>query len=278
MVARDKITGNSKTTSSPHIVIFSRKGRGNEQRYNKKFKKGSKRRSCFIENSTNHLVRDCPHPVYYTKAGTNRIKSLQDCEHRSAEHLVLAHLWSEHGTESSKHDSDDPDGDDTEIFEGVLLNTPTSDDKEQDKAESLTAFTESFERYIYNIWGPCFDSGAQRTVIRTPQAKSYFKLAGIRHGVGRKYKGTKFRFGNVDHKGVGEKDVRLQLDGNHFFSFTAHVVLLAVPLLLGPDVMQELKVFIHFSENTLYSPVNGKEVLLASKRGAIYLEWSPLTF
>lgn len=277
-MARDNANDNSKTTSSPHIVNFSGQGKAYGQRYNKKFKKGSKTRACFNCNSTDHLVRDCPHPVNYTKAAVNRIKSLQDGKHRNAVHLVLAHLCSELDMESSEHDSDDPDGDDAEIFESMLVQTPSSEDKELDKVEILTVSTEGFERDVNNFWGACLDSGAQRTVIGEPQAKAYCKLTGIRHGVERKNKSTKFRFGNVDHKGLGEMDVRLPLGGDHFISITAHVVPLDIPLLLGLDVMQELKLVIDLSENTLYSPVNGKEVPLVSKRGHIYLEWPPSIF
>lgn len=277
-VARENINDNSKTTSSPHILNFSGQGRAYGQRYNKNLKKRSKTRACFNCNSMDHLVRDCPNQVNYTKAATNSIKSLQDGKHRNAVHLVLANLCSELGIESSEHNSDEPDGDDAESFENMLVQTPSSDDEELDKVEILTVSTNGFEREINNFWGVCLDFGAQRTVIGEPQAKNYCKLTGIRYGDERKNKGTKFRFGNVNQKGLSEMDVRILLGGDHFISITAHVLPFDVPLLLGLVVMQELKLVIDFSEITLYSPVNNKEVPLVSKRGHLYLEWPPSIF
>lgn len=70
-------------------------------------------------------MRDCLHPVIYTKDATNRIKSLQNGKNQNAVHLVLAHLCSELDIESSEHNSDDPDGDDAEIFESKLVQIPS---------------------------------------------------------------------------------------------------------------------------------------------------------
>lgn len=126
--------------------------------------------------------------------------------------------------------------------------------------------------------GACLDSGAKRTVIVEAQAKAYCELTGIFHGVERKNKGIKFRFGNVEYNSLSDMYVRVSLGGNHFISITAHVVPLDVPLLLESDVMQELKPAINFFGNTSHSPANGKEVSLVSKRGDIYLEWPPSIF
>lgn len=110
-------------------------------------------------------------------------------------------------------------------------------------------------------------------MIGEPQADAYSKLSGFQRNVKRKGKGTTFRFGSVDHKGLGVMEIRLPLGDDHFISVAANIVPLDVPLLLGLDVMQELKLVIDFSKNTIYNPENDKEIPLVVKRRHVYLEW-----
>lgn len=56
-------------------------------------------------------------------------------------------------------------------------------------------------------------------------------------------------------------------------AFPLYVVSIDVPLLLGLDVLQKLKILVNFKDGTIYSPCDHGRVELAQKLGHTYVEW-----
>lgn len=104
---------------------------------------------------------------------------------------------------------------------------------------------------------PCVDSGAQKTIIGIPQAQTYCSLFNME--LGKVVKGTKlaFKFGDSTHKEIGNIPVSIPVYNRFFLSFTADVVDVDVPLLLGLDLLTQARLILDFDEDAVHSKADG---------------------
>lgn len=219
----------------------------------KKLKNYRKRRACFNCVAEIHLVRGCPHPVKYPKAAANLICKLKGCKNRCAVHIVLAHLCNVLDLDDEEHSISFKHSD-SKVFESILINAEQLSkkyEKDLNHVEILSVDAELIDHDNRTILGACFDPCAKLKVVGNGQEDAYRKLTGFNCDIKRIEKGTVFRYGSVDYKGIGELNIRLPLCDDHFIHITAHNVPIDVPLLLGLDVMQELELVVDFYCGTI---------------------------
>lgn len=87
-----------------------------------------------------------------------------------------------------------------------------------------------------------------------------------------------FRFGNGNFRCIGKLTLRMPDSTCMVVVFEAHVVPINVPLLLELDVLQKLKLFINFDDETLCGPGEIWSVKLVQKFGNMYIEWPPAVY
>lgn len=97
--------------------------------------------------------------------------------------------------------------------------------------------------------GACLDSGAQRTVIGKLQVDAYLMMTEecieFTQSKTKKLSG----FGSVTHNDRGFVKIRVSVSRKHSVELFVYVVSIEVPLLLGLDVMKNLKVIINFESH-----------------------------
>lgn len=232
----------------------------------------TKKRACFNCNSESHLVRDCPHPVSFSRAASSRIRELKGNRERNAAHIVLAHLCQELDSKTMNDVGENSSDEDAEIFESMLLSEHCND-KDMNTIHVMTVSSPNFRHSNDVFSGACLDSGAQRTVIGQLQANAYMKIVGNEYETVQRCMSKMFRFGTSVHESVSVIKIWLPLGDDHFVKIFAHIIPIDVPLLIGLDIMKYLKIIINFADSTLQSSDGKWKAPLVFKYGHMYLEW-----
>lgn len=243
---------------------------------------------CFNCDDPGNRAKDCTKPKDFAKAAARKIEYLKKRRTNNAVHVVLAFLC-----EQLEDDDDDGGGeddtsndDDVYIFNSIM-ETGTADIhlmRVEDTAPDPNGQTKS-DKDVVNIFsvgttppsyvgkefaGACIDSGAQRTVIGTPQAAVNCAFAGIDL---RKppTQPLQFNFGNSIHGGLGLLDMRLLIESGHYVQIRAHVVDVDVPLLIEFEVLTELRSVVDFADDVLAAKDGSWCIILRRKLGHLYV-------
>lgn len=120
--------------------------------------------------------------------------------------------------------------------------------------------------------GDCSDSGAQKTVIGLPQAKSYCKFLGIKFQTKKNNKA--YQFGIDRQKSLGSIQIRIPTPHNSFLPIRVDVVPTNIPFLLDLDLLDQGKMYFDNVKNIFYWPNENWELSIVRKLGHAYLEWS----
>jgi hypothetical protein len=122
------------------------------------------------------------------------------------------------------------------------------------------------------MWnGASIDTGAQRTVIGTTQAREYSKFTGIPFKLSPSKR--TFAFGVDRRKSLGILQVRIPTPNNSFILLDADVVKTNIPLLVSLYALDKFGLTADTARNVLCCPQHNWETPLISKLGHIYLEW-----
>lgn len=134
---------------------------------------------------------------------------------------------------------------------------------------------EAFSSYSTTVhfYGACIDTGAQRSVIGIKQAEAYCRMLGIEMRKDADKRIRRFRFGKDIQDSVGSLQIRVPIKDDFFMVFTANVVNIDVPLLLGLDVMSEHKLVADTVDLVLFSKSCGWQLPLTRQLGHVYLTW-----
>lgn len=270
------------TNRTANQILFNGQGRFIRANHKPKSFATNRKRSCFNCGSESHLVGDCPQPVNFSRAAANRIRQLRNKSTQNAIHVLLAHLCSELD-DATNDECNGDDEDDAAVFAAMLVNENSTQYPEQPNPSRDTdienldiyAVSDEWTPYSTSFLGACIDSGAQKTVIGINQANAYLnQTSNTKNLLQQNHKGQKiFRFGNRDHKCIGMLNIRMPVGEDIVVTFQSHVVSIDVPLLLGLDVLQKLKLLINFEDGTLHSPRDHWRVQLVQKFGHLYVEW-----
>lgn len=275
-------SASNQTTSTPTGALakihFSGQGKY-IRRPNQQKQQTQRKRACFNCGSESHLVKQCPHPVNFSRAAAGNLRNLRSKRTQNAIHIVLAHLCYELDAPEEQEDGDNQDeGDDVAIFEELLV-LDVTDANDDQSTEDIPIFSVQvhFAPTSDDFWGACIDSGAQRTVIGRKQADAYIRQTGDKNAFTRDNKNylAQFRFGNSNHKCHGILKICMPVADDIAINFNAFVVPIDVPLLLGLDVLQKLEVIIKFGDGTLHSEKDDWSLKLEHKMGHLYVEWPP---
>lgn len=272
----------TSTDTSISKILFNGQARfvrGREKTH--KFNKNRKL-NCFNCGSDSHLVKNCSHPVNFGRAASTRIQQLRNKNTRNAIHVLLACLCRELDDCTIKK-GEENDKDDVFVFEPVLVQDdtvlatdPTSSIPEQDPndAKIYTVF-QTWESSQSEFWGARIDSGAQQTVKGVKQAPAYLRQTNDNSKIKKENQTPKkhFRFGNKAHVSIGIIEVRMPVADDVVLTFTAQVVPIDVPVLVGLNIMKKLKLLINFDDGTIQSPRNSWRIQMTYKRGHMYVEW-----
>lgn len=282
-----KITNSQRSTSDAIIPInFSGQGRyrnGNASNRNKKGFNPLSITGCFNCGDPHHRAKQCPKPPDHARMAAKRIEYLKKKKTPNAVHVVLAYFCDE------MDDSDEGDGggaeddNDLAIFNSLCsLDTETHQpednadgkgDQSEQGLESIFAVDVSLPKYVgEEFFGACIDSGAQRTVIGASQAEAYSRLAGMQLSRSAPFP-LRFKFGDRTHLGQGIIQIRLPIQQHHFTTVVANIVNLDIPLLLGLDVLTQLRATIDFAEDVLSSKEGSWSLQLQRKLGHLYIVW-----
>lgn len=284
-LARDNALGKSIHYDERGLGIhYAGQGRyGNNLRYVRTRRKSNARRSIkpvdiagwFNCGESDHFVKDCKKPMNAAKAAAKKLEYYGRKESmRHPVHLVLADLCQQIDSEPPSSDAV-PDGessDDVEIFQAVLAGNATAEDEQNHPVAllpepSLEVDSDPNEIFVMtSAWnvetpphfeGACIDSGAQKTVIGLLQVRAYCTL--LNADLDDVLKGQKllFTFGNKKHKGLGHITIRMPVSNGFFLSFTADVVDLDVPLLLGLDLLTQASLILYFAHDAMRSKTDG---------------------
>lgn len=166
--------------STTEKINFTGQGKYNH-RSDSHTEKMNRKRSCFNFGSENQLIKNCTHPINFSRAAAGRIRNLTATNTPNAVHLVLAHLCSElddSGDEENVNNAEETDH--SLIFEQLLVSNGSKEEDSDQIDEKIPIFTVSvhFSPTTDDFWGACIDSGAQRTVIGRKQADAYLRQMG----------------------------------------------------------------------------------------------------
>lgn len=92
------------------------------------------------------------------------------------------------------------------------------------------------------------DLGAQKTFIGEPKTRACCALLDINLLSAVKGRKFTFKFGEPTHEGIGNIRIRAPVSSNFFLSFTADVVEVDVPLLLGLYLLTQARLTLDFAE------------------------------
>lgn len=279
------------TSSNIHFTgqgrYVHRNGNNNNRKKNVNNSRQSsqRKRSCFNCGSDTHLIKQCPHPVNFSRAAAANIRTLKSNRTPNAVHLVLAHLCyelDEHDDNCENDNIDDAD-DDVNIFEQLLVvddSKSNGGDNQDDDDIPIFSVQVQFEPTSEEFWGACIDSGAQRTVIGRKQARAYIRQVGDKKSMIRHHsnKAARFRFGDTNHQCDGVLLIHMPVADDLVVQFEAYVVPIDVPLLLGLDVLRKLDIVIRFGNGTLLNEEDGWILQLKQKMGHLYAEWPPAIY
>lgn len=123
--------------------------------------------------------------------------------------------------------------------------------------------------YQRNLYGFCIDSRAIRSVTGANQEKFYRELTTFPSRV--VVSTTKYRFRTSLAKGRGLMNLRFPLLNRLILDFRAELPDEVVPLLVALDVMQELKLFLHFHEIVVRSGLFMGYLSITYKQGHAYV-------
>lgn len=120
--------------------------------------------------------------------------------------------------------------------------------------------------------GACLDTGATRTVIGEGQACAYARLTG---GTGAidPARPTRFLFGGVVTPSLGTVNVRVPIATELYAPLRVHVVALDIPLLIGLDSLEMLRLYVNNVKDRLKCDARGISTPLVRKKQHLYLEW-----
>lgn len=84
---------------------------------------------------------------------------------------------------------------------------------------------------------------------------------------------THYLFGNLWHREIGTLAIRMLVSHSRFLKFEAEVSGVDVSLLLGLQMLTQVKSVLDFGSNSLVEKCDGWVVPLVRKRGHVYIEW-----
>lgn len=119
------------------------------------------------------------------------------------------------------------------------------------------------------FYGACIDSGAQLTVIGLTQENAYCRS---HEGFITEFvKPLTFRFGGRRHEGIGRLKIRVPVKFSHIIDIVADAVDVKISLLLGLNVLTQLKAILYVDNNVIMSLTIGWELSPSRKLGHLYL-------
>lgn len=163
-----------------------------------------------------HVLKDCPKPLNVAQAAARRLEYFnKKKKSTNAVHFILANLCRQ--LEDTHIKAEKEDSDDVEIFKGVAHALQEEAFKvDDDRNSSDQAGTSEYDIFVvdatilkktvHRFEGACVDSGAQKTVIRLPQAKLYSKASSEPFNI--KKSGRLYKFGNGLHDRLGIITIR----------------------------------------------------------------------
>lgn len=186
--------------------------------------------------------------------------------------------------DASDSDSSDQEANYAQIFQSAIthyvtnapVHSPTETTTDPDNDEPVCIFSVYSEFTLpsgKDFIGDCIDSGAQRTVIGRQQATEYTEITGTTRMADTNSGVTKFIFGDSSYDGLGRIVIRIPIINDYFVDIMAQIVNVDVPLLLGLDVLERLKIVLYFNDYSMSSIAEDWTVPLIMKNGHAYVVW-----
>lgn len=125
------------------------------------------------------------------------------------------------------------------------------------------------------IFGGCVLIPEHNEPISQKKTNAYLRQVSTDSELGKegKHFPKHFRFKIPNHRCLGKFNLRMPVGEEVVMIFDAYVVPIDVPLLLGIDVLQKVKLLIIFEDGTLLSPCKNGSGNLVSKIWHVYVEW-----
>lgn len=193
---------------------------------------------CFNCDDPNLLVKNCRKPLNVAKAAARKLEyySKKDKTRDHAVHVVLEEPCTQ--LDMERENKGDTGGDiayaykDQEIFENLLctlshveVNLVELPEHQQRGTSSTDIEDEDLKIYLINgkeelpnqsFFGAGIDTGAQKSVIGTSQAKAYCDFMKSPYKIPHYEQQMSFKFGNRRLSGLGELDIRIPVNGDFF--------------------------------------------------------------
>ena len=250
---------------------------------------------CFNCDDPTHVVKNCPKTLNVAKAAAKKLEyySKKDKMKEHAVHVVLAELCTQLDMEEEGMGGIGDDmtqiSNDREIFENLLcsfsqVNVNLVELSEPLEGNKCGTGIEDEDLKIYLIkakedlpnpsfLGARIDTGAQKSVIGTSQAKAYSEFMNSPYRLRQHAQKMSFKFGNKRHNGLGEVEIRIPVDGDFFLSVWIQVVDVNIPLLLGLDFLDAFGMNVNASRDVMESEERKWSFPLVRKLGHLYYEW-----
>lgn len=130
------------------------------------------------------------------------------------------------------------------------------------------------QRTKRTFWGVVVDTGAPTSVIGRKEAELYCKMFGMRLQVSAPQRNRIFKFGTQTYHSIGEMSIIIPIT-DFPFCIRAPVLLLDIPLLIGLDMMRELRLSRCPSDCCLIHVDTGNKYPLKNDEHLV-LQWSAL--
>lgn len=137
----------------------------------------------------------------------------------------------------------------------------------------LASFLSSLDA-VQDFQGACVDTGAERSVIRKPQAEAYYRWLGKDIDLEPVAAQHVYQFGDGLHRIVGRAPRRIPFAAEFVLSISVDVVDHNVPLLLGTSTMEGHGMYANTIANRMVCEYAGVAAHLVRKLGHVYLEWT----
>ena len=133
----------------------------------------------------------------------------------------------------------------------------------------LKSRTESLQKWE----GAFLDTGAQKTVFGKHQAQAYCATLGVKFKL--KYCNHRFKFGTQIHHAIWQLRIRIPVGPHAMILLLVDIIDANVPLLIGIDVMDRFKFYVHTVTNEVICPHGQWKMPIRRNFGHAYLEWNP---
>lgn len=221
------------------------------------------------------MLKDCAHPVSYTRAASNRVPALNRSRERAV-HIVLAHLCQELDQNCDLTQENNFAENNAVVFKSFLVGDDSflKDKREEPHDLNVTTMAKpTFGHCNELFWGACLDSSAHQTVIRNLEADSYLSMAGQSITFSRCRTKKRFWFGSVTHKEICYGESRIPVGKEHFVQSIIFFVPINIPQLLRLDAKRKLKFIIKLASQTLQMQDKAWFSALTFKQGHLHFEW-----